>query len=121
MKKAVMASNALVGNAQILFPRISYSPSRSPEACECNRSPEAWGASASGFFFGFWFCAPVFILVLRIVELTIDKFLESGDCSKVSGSAELAPQANFGQSLIFEAMCKNEFLWSGSRRQREGT
>jgi hypothetical protein len=51
--------------------------------------------------------APLFLfLVLRLVELTIDKYLESGDCFKVSGSAELAPQANFGQSLIFEAMCK---------------
>src|SRR6516225_11628451 len=69
-----------------------------PKAGEC--------ASASGFFFRFCFCAVVFILVLRLVELTIDKYLESGDCFKVSGSAELAPQANFGQSLIFEAMCK---------------
>jgi hypothetical protein len=92
------AGSCPAGNAQTLIPGMSLRRTGTPKAGEC--------ASASGFFFRFCFCAVVFILVLRLVELTIDKYLESGDCFKVSGSAELAPQANFGQSLIFEAMCK---------------
>ena len=44
-----------VGNAQTLFSGISYSPYRNPEAGGCADVRP----SASGFFFGFWFCAAV--------------------------------------------------------------
>ena len=45
-----------VGNAQTLFSGISYSPYRNPEAGGCADVRP----SASGFFFGFWFC-PLFL------------------------------------------------------------
>ena len=43
------------GNAQTLFPGSSYSPHRNPEARPC----AGVRPSASGFFFGFWFCAAI--------------------------------------------------------------
>ena len=53
------------GNAQTLIPGISYSPHRNPEAWEC--------ASASGFFFGFWFAANVFIFLGSSLALPLDR------------------------------------------------
>lgn len=66
------------GNAQTLIPGSHCVRTGSPRPGLCV------GLSASGFFFGSWFCANVFILVLRRLAETAGKRSEVADSEQVN-------------------------------------